>query len=228
MYLYSFLLFIGGFIVLLLLLTGINVLQNGIGGWRGKTPEEIFGCISQDVTWHDFERLTKAQIMQVFFGAEIPNLQSLEGEFRAKLLSKGVLAAGTAVYTHKFFGPGKWLGKGFIELSAANQGRGYNLFGKDDMTDLNSINRVRHFQTYVGQSNIDQRNSFHLDYRLFNRGLVKSMHDEIRMISPNLFLGMGYMALGGGSINPAPFVLIGPPELPLKAIELAETLKHKE
>jgi hypothetical protein len=37
------------------------------------------------------------------------------------------------------------------------------------------------------------------------------MRDEIRMINDNLYIGMGHMALGGGSINPAPFLLIGPP-----------------
>jgi len=36
------------------------------------------------------------------------------------------------------------------------------------------------------------------------------MRDEIRKINDHLFIGIGYMGLGGGSINPAPFVLIGP------------------
>jgi hypothetical protein len=65
--------------------------------------------------------------------------------------------------------------------------------------------------TYIGASNIDRKMSFHLDYSPYNSGLVHSMHDEIRKINDNLYIGMGYMAAGGGSINPAPFVLVGPP-----------------
>ena len=38
------------------------------------------------------------------------------------------------------------------------------------------------------------------------------MKDEIRKINKRLFLGMGHMAVGGGSINPAPFILSGEPE----------------
>ena len=38
------------------------------------------------------------------------------------------------------------------------------------------------------------------------------MRDEIRQINDNLFIGAGYMGLGGGPINPAPFALIGPPK----------------
>jgi hypothetical protein len=38
------------------------------------------------------------------------------------------------------------------------------------------------------------------------------MRDEIRQINDTLFIGAGYMGLGGGPINPAPFALIGPPK----------------
>jgi len=48
-------------------------------------------------------------------------------------------------------------------------------------------------------------------YRAYNGGLVHSMHDEIRKINDTLYMGMGYMAAGGGSINPAPFILYEKP-----------------
>ena len=65
--------------------------------------------------------------------------------------------------------------------------------------------------TFVGKSEIDEKSSFHLVYKEFNGGMVKSMHDEIRQVNPTLYICMGYMAAGGGSINPAPFVLFGEP-----------------
>jgi hypothetical protein len=65
----------------------------------------------------------------------------------------------------------------------------------------------------LGKSNIgkDGKISFIVDYCFENSGMIHSMKDEIRQINKNLFIGAGYMALGGGSMNPAPFALIGPP-----------------
>jgi hypothetical protein len=37
------------------------------------------------------------------------------------------------------------------------------------------------------------------------------MCDELRKINDTLFIGAGYMALGGGPVNPAPFVVVGKP-----------------
>ena len=56
----------------------------------------------------------------------------------------------------------------------------------------------------------DGKQSFLVDYSADNSGTIHSMRDEIRQINENLFIGAGYMALGGGPINPAPFALIGP------------------
>ena len=52
--------------------------------------------------------------------------------------------------------------------------------------------------------------AFQVDYGGFNPGLIHSMRDEIRQVNANLYIGAGYMALGGGYLNPAPFVLEGP------------------
>jgi hypothetical protein len=37
------------------------------------------------------------------------------------------------------------------------------------------------------------------------------MRDEVRKINDNLYICMGHMGIGGGAINPTPFVLLGPP-----------------
>jgi len=38
------------------------------------------------------------------------------------------------------------------------------------------------------------------------------MQDEVRKVNDNLFICIGYMGIGGGSINPAFFILYGEPE----------------
>ena len=46
---------------------------------------------------------------------------------------------------------------------------------------------------------------------ILEKGMVNSMHDELRKINAHLIIGMGDMLAGGGSKNPAPFVLFGKP-----------------
>lgn len=194
-----------------LVLTGINVLQNGLGGWDGRSIEDILGVPANKATVEDIERLSKSEVMQLFYAAPAPEFASMKGEYKAKLLSIGVMAFAASFYTHNFFGPGHWEGKGFFPFEK-DKAWGYNLFGVKDKNGKPAIIRTRKMNTCVAKSNIDDRDSFHLDYSPYNSGLVHSMHDEIRKINGTLYICMGYMAAGGGSINPAPFVLYGKPD----------------
>jgi hypothetical protein len=186
-------------------LTAINILQNGLGGYKGQPMDVILGCPAEAATVTDLARLSKAQLMQLFYAAPVPHGDDLDGEYEARLIPVGVLAGVNAVYTRKFFGPGRWIGKAFTPLKNSSES-GYNLF----RLGQGAVARTRPMRTYIGPSNIDRNQSFHLDYRPYNSGLVHGMHDEIRRINTELFLGMGCMALGGGSINPAPFAICGP------------------
>jgi len=192
-----------------LLLVGINILQKGTGGWNGQSMDEILGKPAADATLEDIQSLSKAEVFQLFYAAPAPAFGEMKGEYKAKTLAVGIMAFAADYFTHHFFGPGKWLGKAFFPFEK-EKGWGYNLFG--DRGDDGNIHRTRKMNTWVGPSTIDDRISFHLDYSPYNGGLVHSMHDEIRKIHDGLYLGMGYMAAGGGSINPAPFVLYGAPE----------------
>jgi hypothetical protein len=147
--------------------------------------------------------------MQLFYAASAPDSDDLDGEYQARLIPVGVLAGATAFYTHHFFGPGRWLGKAFKPLKSPAE-KGYNLFIAGSPAKQETVARTRSMRTYLGLSKLDRQESLHLDYSPFNTGLVHTMHDEIRRINADLYLGMGYMALGGGSINPAPFVVYGP------------------
>jgi hypothetical protein len=195
-------------VVAQLALTGINILQKG-GAYKGQSMEQILGVALAKATATDIEKLDKAALFQLFYAAPAPLHEEMNGEYSAKTIPVGVLAASADFYTHNFFGPGRWTGKAFIP-SEKNKGWGYNIFSGRDKDGKEVIYRSRKMNTYIGKSLVDEKDSFHLDYSPYNSGTVHSMHDEIRKINDNIYLGMGYMGLGGGSINPAPFLVIGP------------------
>ena len=193
-----------------LVLTGINILQNGSGGWDGRSAGHILGVPAEKATPDDVERLSKAEVMQLFYASPAPEFGSMQGEYKAKLVPVGVMSFMTDLFTHHLFGPGRWEGKAFFPFEK-DRGWGYNLFmviGEDDKI---AVARTRKMDTYVGKSNIDDRDSFHLKYSPYNTGMVGSMRDEIRKVNDSLYICMGYMAAGGGSLNPAPFILYGKP-----------------
>ncbi len=197
------------FLLLNLALTGINIFQKG-GPYDGRPMEEILGRPPSQAVLRDIEQLEKPEVMQLFFAARVPELSNMKGEYKAVTLGVGVLAPAVDFYTHHLFGPGHWEGKAFCP-TGENRGRGYNLFSVKDENKDPVKARARRIVTFVGPSNIDGKTSFHLEYRTHNRGLVKTMQDEIRRINDRLFIGMGHMAVGGGAMNPAPFVLYGKP-----------------
>jgi hypothetical protein len=190
-------------------LTGINILQKG-GDHDGRSIEQLLGRHADQAIVKDVLQLSKPEIMQLFYAAPAPDLSSLKGEYKAKTLPVGIMAPAADFFTHHFFGPGHWEGKAFLPL-AKNKGWGYNLFSVSDQTGRQHTARERRMDTFIGKSEIDDKDSFHLLYEAYNAGMIHSMHDEIRKINDTLYICMGYMAAGGGSINPAPFILYGKP-----------------
>jgi len=169
------------------------------------------GVPAHKATINDIRKLSKAEVFQLFYASPAPALADLKGEYKAFTLPVGIMASSADFYTHHFFGPGRWEGKAFTTLEK-DKAWGYNIFSKKDKDGKVVLSRTRKMNTYIGASTIDDKLSYHLDYSPYNSGTVHSMHDELRRINDNLYIGMGHMALGGGSINPAPFVVVGPPE----------------
>jgi len=195
-----------------LVLTVINILQRGYWKWNGKTIQEILGVSPDKAGGKDIDKLPKHLVMQLFYASPAPELGSMNGEYKARGLSVGSQAYVADFITNHFFGPGRWQGKAFYPFDK-EKGSGYNIFKKNDKDGNPIISRTRRMNTHIGISVYDDRNSFRVDYSLYNGDLlVHSMRDEIRKINDKLYIGMGYMALGGGSVNPAPFILYGEPE----------------
>jgi len=189
-----------------IIVVGANILQNGLGGWDGRSVDQILGKPAQEATYNELAALSKSEVMQLFHAASSPQFAQMKGEYRAKLLNVGILSDVSGYYTNHFFGPARWYGKAFFPFEKS-RGWGYNIFAEEVGDGNLKLHRTRKMDTWVGKSEIDDKDSFHLVYRAYNDGLVNSMHDEVRQINDTLFICMGYMAAGGGSINPAPFVI---------------------
>jgi len=191
-------------IVVGVLMTGINILQKG-GEYNGRSIEDILGVPPEKATFADIKKLSKADVFQLYYAASAPSFREFNGEYTAATVDVGIMATSAGYYTHTFFGPGHWEGKAFYPFEQ-NKGYGYNIF-KDA---AGKIYRTRKMDTEIGPSEHDGKPAFKLNYGAYNSGTVHSMRDELRKINGNLYLGLGYMAMGGGKINPAPFVVIGP------------------
>lgn len=185
----------------------ISFLLMGRRGWGGESMGDVLGVAPAKATLDDVKKLNMRQVMQLFHAAPAPDFETIKGEYKAEVLEVGPLAFAAKFITHNIFGPGHWEGKGFFPFES-NKGRGYNLF-----MPKNSEHpaRVREMDTRVGISSIDDRDSFHLDYSQYNRFMIGTMSDEIRRINDTLLIGVGFMSIGGGPCNPAPFVVVGKP-----------------
>ncbi len=211
--------FLGLLIISFIILTGINILQAGPKTPDGRTMAEILGAAPETARYDNVEKLSRKDKMQLFYAAETPGINALNGEYEARLLSGGVLGPSSALFTHHVFPTGRvtprtrWVGKGF-KPNDANSGVGYNLFSRKKPGGNAETLRIRPMRTSFSVSKVgkDGKLSFQVDYSADNAGMIHSMRDEIRQINENLFIGAGYMALGGGPMNPAPFALIGPPK----------------
>jgi hypothetical protein len=183
----------------------VNFVLNGFSGWSDDTMDQILNKPAEEANLDDINKLSMKEIVKLFHAAPSPEFTSIKGEYQAEVLSVGKLGFVASFYTHHLFGPGRWQGKGFLPQENS-KGYGYNLFSaRQSETPV----RTRKMDTYIDKSNIDDGDSFHLDYAPHNSFLNSTMHDEIREINPTLYLGLGYMGVGGGPLNPAPFVLYG-------------------
>jgi hypothetical protein len=209
---------LGILIFVMVTLNGINIIQAGSREPDGRTMAQILGVDTQTATYDDVEKLSRKDKMQLFYAAKTPDFKTLNGEFEARLLSGGILGNSSALFTHHVFATGlvtlstQWIGKAF-KVNNENSGQGYNIFSEKISDENSSTLRIRTMRTSLGTSKVgkDGKKSLLVDYSFDNTGTINSMRDEIRQINDTLFIGAGYMGLGGGSINPAPFALIGPP-----------------
>jgi hypothetical protein len=187
----------------------VSLALNGFSGWQVLTIEQILGKPAEEVRLEDLRGLSRRQVLDLFHATDAPEFKKIKGEYKAEVLPVGPFAGVASFYTHRLFGPGRWEGKAFFPFSDRS-GWGYNIFSVNKK-NRETPARTCKMNTYHGLSNIDDKSSLHLDYAAHNGFLNHTMHDEIRRINDELYIGMGYMSVGGGPTNPAPFALYGKP-----------------
>jgi hypothetical protein len=199
---------IGIVIGMSLIITVINALQNGIGRWDGRTVEQILGVSPDKATVADIDKLSKSDIMQLFYAAPAPNFESVKGEYKSKMVEHGIISMIVPFYTKYLLGPGDWKGKAFYPFEK-DSGSGYNLWEIREKGEPKIIRTVQ-MKTFIGKSLLDNKESFQLDYSPFNGGIDYYMKDEARRINDKLYICMGMVITTGHRFNPSPFVLYGP------------------
>ena len=185
----------------------IHILQTGISGWNGKSIEELIGKPENSIELDDIKNLSKAELAQLFYAAEPPELEVLNGEYSGSLAHTGAAFFLGKFFTYFIYGRMDiWVGKGF-ERSHTTWGRGYNLF--ESKKNKDQIIKKRRIETSIVKSLLDEKNSYLLNYSPYNSGLVHLFRDELRQINDTLFIGVGYLTLPGGSKVNFPFFLAG-------------------
>jgi len=183
----------------------------------------------EEATPESLESLGRSGLIGLWHNLPAGALLNDDGAFfyRGTLMKTGPLHRATSFITHNLFSPRDcdfWLGK-FIESS----GGGQNVFkphraqGAAGKNRRDSPVRSRDFCVRQGNSRIDRRPCFYLDYndgRRKNRFPWNGMRDELRMVRPGMYLGLGSMSATGGPFNSALFVLekqkVAPSRIPVR------------
>lgn len=148
--------------------------------------------------------LPLAEVLEVFRGLEAPTVAELDGEYAALLLDHGSATMNLVSFLATNV-PERWLCKAFRPVGP-NEGEGHNTF-----QGARGTRRRYRSRTYVAPSRVDGRPSLFLEYAPFNRGLMKSMVDELRRLAPGVYLGVGRVTRPRAFAKRLyPFVLEGP------------------
>jgi hypothetical protein len=142
--------------------------------------------MKQQAQIEQLRRLSPAALQALFATLNAPNLNEMDGEYRAELLAQpygvvgqlGKLFLDNPIQT--------WLCKAFRPIDAY-YGRGYNTF-------LQHGEVVQRYPmlTTIAASRYDGKPAYTLIYRYFHSTCgVIHMVDEVRQIMPDLYLGMG-------------------------------------
>jgi hypothetical protein len=145
---------------------------------------------SRPTTTHTLDSLAAldvAELGRVYDGGSVPSsLAALDGHPRGRMLAVRGLDAGTVADLLRSFAGARafpWGGKSFSSKHGG-AGTGINrvhLFGRHQLFP---------FETRVASSVVDGRGAIFLDYDLpDNPSLIRNIHDEVREVSPGLFLG---------------------------------------
>lgn len=138
------------------------------------------------VTPADLKQLSVQQSLELFKKLAAPTIEEMNGEYAATLLqqpSKFATLAGQVSVLNPLM---PWLCKAFRPVDE-EYGRGYNTFRL-----MGRVIQRFPMQTLIAPSRYDGKPAYQLVYRAYN-SLCGDIHmvDEVRRVSPGLYLGIG-------------------------------------
>ncbi|MBN2719138.1 MAG: hypothetical protein JXX14_25035 [Deltaproteobacteria bacterium] len=185
----------------------INVMQRGLGGPDGRSMDDILGISAAKATKADMEKLSKYDLMQLFYAAHAPDPKKMGGEFKGKNLPVGISFPIIKYVEVNIWGPpGDWSGKRFT-VCDDNRCPGINLFDVVTGNGKTKAVAARKMVSSIQHSVFDERQSMVLDYEKDNTDVTRRIVDEIRQINANLYIGLAYVKFPPGTWHCFPFVL---------------------
>ena len=145
------------------------------------------GAVRTAHSLDSLSRLSTTELEAIYRDGSVPtHFRVLDGHPRGRMLTVRRIETSRLGRSLRRFAAARsfpWGGKSFSSTSATT-GSGINrvhLFGRHQLFP---------FHTLLGPSRIDGAQTLILDYDLAdNPGLIRKIHDEIREVSPGLFLG---------------------------------------
>lgn len=135
--------------------------------------------------------LAHAELVPLYEAAGVPAVRDLDGDLRGRMLAVPALPAVVTALprawarTEAF----PWRGKSFAAV-AEDRGTGVNRVVSDRV-------RLFRFTTHVGPSRHDGAPAFQLDYdHPGNPFFIRAVEDELRALTPGLFLGQAWLRVG--------------------------------
>ena len=141
-------------------------------------------------TLDDLLAVRPDRLAALYAAAEVPRLDQVAGDLRGRMLawpslSRGPLAALLRGWAASRRFP--WRGKSF--MPGEERGEGINRVLVDRL-------RLYRFETFIGRSRAGAFDALQLDYdRPDNPFFIRPIRDEIRELSPGLYLGQAWLQI---------------------------------
>jgi hypothetical protein len=142
-------------------------------------------------TLDDLLALSPDQLGALYAGASVPRLDQVEGDLRGRMLAWPSMSRGPVAGLLRRWAASSrfpWRGKSFT--AGDERGEGINRVILDRF-------RLYRFETFVGRSRAGDFDAVQLDYdRPGNPFFIRPIRDEIRELSPGLYLGQAWLEIG--------------------------------
>ena len=145
----------------------------------------------QASTLDDLLAMSPDRLAALYAGAAVPRLDEVSGDLRGRMLAWPALARGpVAALLRRWASSSRfpWRGKSFTP--GDERGEGINRVVLDRF-------RLYRFETFIGRSRAGAFDALQLDYdRPDNPFFIRPIRDEIRELSPGLYLGQAWLEIG--------------------------------